>query len=59
MLVCNAGISGPKTKHEDGDPSPTDFREKNFQETFEGWGSVFETNVSAVYFTGALLSAGG
>ncbi|KAI5806145.1 hypothetical protein EDC01DRAFT_609238 [Geopyxis carbonaria] len=50
LLVCNAGVSGPK-----GDPTESDASELKSKlwaaEDFDAWGDVFKTNVSAVYFT--------
>lgn len=50
LLVCNAGISGPK-----GDPTESDASELKARlwenEDFDSWSDVFRTNVSAVYFT--------
>jgi NAD(P)-dependent dehydrogenase (short-subunit alcohol dehydrogenase family) len=61
ILVCSAGISGPKAppEHENA----TEQKDKLLgSESFEDWNSVYNTNVSAVYFTAVsflpLLQAG-
>ena len=50
MLMCNAGISGPKA-----DPSSKDASELKKtlwdNETVEAWGECYTTDVTAVYFT--------
>ncbi|KAK3337667.1 hypothetical protein B0T19DRAFT_455555 [Cercophora scortea] len=50
LLICNAGISGPKAA-----PSASDASELRAQlwdnDSPAAWSSVFNTNVSAVYFT--------
>ncbi|KAK3946843.1 short chain dehydrogenase [Pseudoneurospora amorphoporcata] len=55
LLVCNAGISGPKA-----DPSISSSASKISQElwskeSFSDWSSVFTINVSSVYFTTVAL----
>ncbi|KAL2073719.1 hypothetical protein VTL71DRAFT_11045 [Oculimacula yallundae] len=50
VLVCNAGISGPKAEPKSEDAKElknTLFRGESFQE----WSETFNTNVSGVYFT--------
>jgi len=54
LLVCNAGISGPKADPADApDPSSAaSIRDHLWpREEPQGWASVFETNATAVYFT--------
>ncbi|KAK3695731.1 hypothetical protein B0T22DRAFT_368188 [Podospora appendiculata] len=50
LLICNAGIAGPKAA-----PSASDATELRAQlwdnDSPSAWASVFDTNVSAVYFT--------
>ncbi|KAG4436016.1 hypothetical protein IFR05_008493 [Cadophora sp. M221] len=62
VLVCNAGISGPKAEPES--EKATELKETLFKgESFEEWEETFNTNVSGVYFTTVaflpLLQAGG
>jgi len=50
LLVCNAGVSGPKAEpeHEDAE----DLKKKLWEnESFEDWQQVFNVNVNSVYFT--------
>jgi NAD(P)-dependent dehydrogenase (short-subunit alcohol dehydrogenase family) len=50
LLITNAGISGPKAEPANEDASK--LKETLFNsESFSGWSSTFNTNVSAVYFT--------
>ncbi|KAI9879553.1 MAG: hypothetical protein M1830_008180 [Pleopsidium flavum] len=50
LLITNAGISGPKT--EPNSSSATELKDKLWNnEDFESWNSVFNTNVSSVFFT--------
>lgn len=50
LLVCNAGISGPKAETSSSDA--TELRDELWsKEDPEAWSSVFNTNVSSVYFT--------
>ena len=50
LLVCNAGISGPKADTSASDA--TELRDELWsKEDPEAWGAVFNTNVSSVYFT--------
>ncbi|KAI3331349.1 hypothetical protein F4824DRAFT_293722 [Ustulina deusta] len=50
LLVCNAGVSGPKAE-----PSPTDAESLRSRlwdnEDVSGWQDTYQTNVTAVYFT--------
>ena len=50
VLICNAGISGPKAE-----PDETNIDRLKSKlwdnDDFESWSNVFTTNVSAVYFT--------
>jgi NAD(P)-dependent dehydrogenase (short-subunit alcohol dehydrogenase family) len=48
LLVCNAGISGPKAEPESEDAKELKERLMN-NESFEEWSDTFNTNVSAVY----------
>ncbi|KXJ95624.1 hypothetical protein Micbo1qcDRAFT_217339 [Microdochium bolleyi] len=50
LLVCNAGVSGPKAEpeHEDAEDLKAQLWEN---ESFEDWSDVFNVNVSSVYFT--------
>ncbi|KAI1097592.1 NAD(P)-binding protein [Jackrogersella minutella] len=50
LLVCNAGISGPKAEPEDTDADDLKARLWNNEDP-EGWHASFNTNVTAVYFT--------
>ncbi|KAE8454079.1 hypothetical protein EG329_007857 [Mollisiaceae sp. DMI_Dod_QoI] len=50
LLICNAGISGPKAEPESEDATELKERLLN-SESFEEWSDTFNTNVSAVYFT--------
>jgi len=50
LLVCNAGVSGPKAEPESEDAKELKNRLMN-NESFEEWSDTFNTNVSAVYFT--------
>lgn len=48
VLVCNAGISGPKA--EPVSEKATELKEALFEgESFEEWKETFNTNVSGVY----------
>lgn len=48
MLVCNAGISGPKAEPES--EKATELKEALFKgESFQEWSDTYNTNVSAVY----------
>lgn len=48
MLVCNAGISGPKAEPES--ENATELKEALFKgESFQEWSDTYNTNVSAVY----------
>ena len=50
LLVANAGVSGPRGRPDESH-APA-LKEKLWNaEDFEQWGAVFNTNVSAVYFT--------
>jgi NAD(P)-dependent dehydrogenase (short-subunit alcohol dehydrogenase family) len=50
LLVASAGISGEKA--EPDQESATDMKEKLWNnETFEGWGETYNTDVTSVYFT--------
>ena len=50
LLICNAGVSGPKAEPES--EKATELKETLFHgEDFSGWSETFNTNVSAVYFT--------
>merc|ERR1711964_311501 len=50
VLVCNAGISGPKAEPES--ENATELKEALFKgESFQEWSDTYNTNVSAVYFT--------
>ncbi|CZR60432.1 related to tropinone reductase [Phialocephala subalpina] len=50
LLICNAGVSGPKAEPESEDAK--ELKERLFNnESFEEWSDTFNTNVSAVYFT--------
>ncbi|RAL59389.1 hypothetical protein DID88_006878 [Monilinia fructigena] len=52
LLFAGAGISS--TKAEPNSSDATELKDKLFNtETFEDWGSTYNTNVSAVYFTTA------
>ncbi|KAL5324480.1 hypothetical protein ACEPPN_009026 [Leptodophora sp. 'Broadleaf-Isolate-01'] len=54
VLVCNAGISGPKA--EPVSEKATELKEALFEgESFEEWKETFNTNVSGVYFTTVAL----
>ena len=50
MVMCNAGIGGPKA-----DPSDTDAKDLKKtlwdEESVEAWGETYTTDVTAVYFT--------
>ncbi|KAK8042697.1 hypothetical protein PG994_013180 [Apiospora phragmitis] len=50
LLVCNAGVSGPKAepKHKDAADLKKELWEK---ESVEQWGQTFEVDVTSVYFT--------
>ncbi|KAK2613962.1 hypothetical protein N8I77_000828 [Diaporthe amygdali] len=50
LLVCNAGVAGPKAEPEEEDAS--DLKKKLWEnESVEAWQSTFETDVTSVYFT--------
>ncbi|CZS98497.1 hypothetical protein WAI453_005767 [Rhynchosporium graminicola] len=50
VLVCNAGISGPKAEPKSEDAK--ELKETLLQgESFQEWSETFNTNVSGVYFT--------
>ncbi|TGO45570.1 hypothetical protein BOTNAR_0656g00050 [Botryotinia narcissicola] len=50
LLLAGAGISGPKAEPNSSDA--VELKDKLFNsESFEEWGTTFNTNVSAVYFT--------
>ncbi|KAK3952692.1 hypothetical protein QBC32DRAFT_135865 [Pseudoneurospora amorphoporcata] len=51
LLVCNAGISGPKADPGVSDSAKDIAQELWSKESFSDWSSVFTTNVSSVYFT--------
>jgi len=52
LLVCNAGIAGPKAPAEAGDATGTELRSLLWQtEDPAAWSGVFNTNVTSVYFT--------
>ncbi|KAH9223704.1 hypothetical protein DL95DRAFT_352512 [Leptodontidium sp. 2 PMI_412] len=54
VLVCNAGISGPKAEPES--EKATELKEALFEgESFEEWKETFNTNVCGVYFTTVAL----
>lgn len=48
LLICNAGVSGPKAEPESEDAKELKERLLN-SESFEEWSDTFNTNVSAVY----------
>lgn len=50
LLMCNAGIAGPKAEPE---PENAEDLKKTLwdNESVEAWGETFETDVSSVYFT--------
>ena len=48
VLICNAGISGPKAEPES--EKATELKETLFKgESFQEWSDTYNTNVSAVY----------
>lgn len=48
VLICNAGISGPKAEPES--EKATELKETLFKgESFQEWADTYNTNVSAVY----------
>ncbi|KAK7712701.1 hypothetical protein SLS64_001416 [Diaporthe eres] len=50
LLVCNAGVAGPKAEPEEADAS--DLKKKLWDnESVEAWQSTLETDVTSVYFT--------
>ncbi|KAH8883042.1 NAD(P)-binding protein [Thozetella sp. PMI_491] len=50
LLVCSAGIAGPKAEPEDNDAE--DLKKRLWdKEDVQGWQETYETNVTAVYFT--------
>lgn len=50
LLVCNAGVSGPKAIPEDEDAE--DLKKTLWEnESVEAWGNTYETDVTSVYFT--------
>lgn len=50
LLVCNAGVAGPKAPPEEADAE--DLKRKLWDaESVEAWGETFETDVTSVYFT--------
>jgi NAD(P)-dependent dehydrogenase (short-subunit alcohol dehydrogenase family) len=50
LLICSAGISGPKAEPEHDDAG--DLKKKLWDnETVEDWNSTYSTDVTAVYFT--------
>lgn len=50
LLICNAGIPGPKAEPEHDDAS--DLKKKLWDnESVEDWNSTYNTDVTAVYFT--------
>lgn len=50
LLVCNAGITGPRATPEEEDAG--DLKKKLWEnENVEGWQETFETDVTSVYFT--------
>lgn len=50
LLVCNAGIAGPKAEPEEHDAE--DLKKKLWDnESVEGWQQTYETDVTSVYFT--------
>ena len=50
LLICNAGIPGPKAEPEHDDAS--DLKKKLWDnESVEDWNSTYSTDVTAVYFT--------
>lgn len=50
LLVCNAGVAGPKAEPEAADAE--DLKKKLWDnESVEAWGETFETDVTSVYFT--------
>ncbi|KAK3500496.1 hypothetical protein B0T13DRAFT_510613 [Neurospora crassa] len=51
LLVCNAGISGPKADPSVSSSAKDIAHELWTKENFSDWSSVFTTNVSSVYFT--------
>lgn len=50
LLVCNAGVAGPKAEPDQEDAE--DLKRKLWEnESVEAWGQTFETDVTSVYFT--------
>ncbi|EON95796.1 putative short chain dehydrogenase reductase family protein [Phaeoacremonium minimum UCRPA7] len=50
LLVCNAGVAGPKAEPEESDAE--DLKQKLWEnESVDEWQSTFETDVTSVYFT--------
>ena len=50
LLICNAGIPGPKAEPEEEDAG--DLKKTLWEnESVEDWGQTFETDVTSVYFT--------
>lgn len=50
LLICNAGIPGPKAEPEHDDAN--DLKKKLWEnESVEDWNSTYSTDVTAVYFT--------
>ncbi|PSS05259.1 hypothetical protein BD289DRAFT_419868 [Coniella lustricola] len=50
LLVCNAGVAGPKAEPEEEDAE--DLKKKLWEnENVEDWQDTFETDVTSVYFT--------
>jgi NAD(P)-dependent dehydrogenase (short-subunit alcohol dehydrogenase family) len=49
VFVANAGVNGPSGSPDERGAEET--KKNLWQEDFEGWSSVFNTNVSGVYFS--------
>lgn len=50
LLVCSAGVAGPKAEPDEEDAE--DLKKKLWEkETVDAWQSTFETDVTSVYFT--------
>ena len=54
LLIANAGVAGPKAPPDRGDAQ--ELKDKLWkEEDYQSWNSVFNTNVTAVYFTTVAL----
>ncbi|CAD6884236.1 unnamed protein product [Tilletia controversa] len=52
ILINNSGIAGPVTKFPDGVKNAEEYASKHLSnESFEQWNNVFNTNVTAVFFS--------